>query len=172
MFGAPIDEQTVDLGDWIDRRWHAERCIRARPDSVSPHWQMLARSIQFSEAADWLSVARLFAPLYGTDDVPEALQDEARRILEQYPTDSKARAMAILHALQGRVRYLALALGEGGFIPRALGEVWESGYGDCKDSARLFVALARLVGFEAVPALITTGFGPALDTFSPQRDGV
>jgi hypothetical protein len=75
--------------------------------------------------------------------------------------------MAVMQAVQTRLRYLSMSLGAGGLVPRPLAEIWESGYGDCKDSSVLFVALARLCGIEAVPALVATTRGKALRDFLP-----
>jgi transglutaminase-like putative cysteine protease len=51
------------------------------------------------------------------------------------------------------LRYVSLSLGIGGYRPRPPAEVLETQYGDCKDKATLFVALARHLGWEAYPVL-------------------
>jgi transglutaminase-like putative cysteine protease len=51
------------------------------------------------------------------------------------------------------IRYVSLSLGRGGYQPRYPLDVVETGFGDCKDKATLFVAIARRFGAEAYPVL-------------------
>jgi len=53
-------------------------------------------------------------------------------------------------------RYVSLSLGLGGYQPRAPAQVLETQYGDCKDKATLFVALARRMGLRAWPVLLSS----------------
>lgn len=57
------------------------------------------------------------------------------------------------------VRYVSIALGDGGYVPRTPEEVMRTGFGDCKDKATLFVAAMRHVGLEAYPVLLNSGGG-------------
>lgn len=52
-------------------------------------------------------------------------------------------------------RYVSLSLGIGGYQPRTPAQVLESMYGDCKDKATLFIALARRMGVRAYPVLLS-----------------
>ena len=52
-------------------------------------------------------------------------------------------------------RYVSLSLGIGGYQPRLPMSVWETKYGDCKDKATLFIALARRMGVPAYPVLLS-----------------
>src|SRR5947208_15244318 len=57
----------------------------------------------------------------------------------------------------------SLSLGIGGFQPRLPGAVLATRYGDCKDKATLFVALARRLGLRAYPVLLSSTGGIARD---------
>jgi hypothetical protein len=57
------------------------------------------------------------------------------------------------------VRYVSLALGLGGYQPRAPQTVLETGFGDCKDKATLFVAALRSMGVTAYPVLLSSDGG-------------
>lgn len=57
------------------------------------------------------------------------------------------------------VRYVSLALGLGGYQPRAPQTVLETGFGDCKDKATLFVAALRSIGVTAYPVLLSADGG-------------
>jgi hypothetical protein len=77
------------------------------------------------------------------------------------------RAVEWLRFVQRELRYFALAIGEGGWIPRPLDVIWTARFGDCKDATRLYVAGAHYLGLDACPALVSTTHGPALGDFLP-----
>jgi hypothetical protein len=56
-------------------------------------------------------------------------------------------------------RYVSLSLGLGGYQPRTPASVLDTKYGDCKDKATLFIALARRLGFQAFPVLLSANGG-------------
>ena len=56
-------------------------------------------------------------------------------------------------------RYVSLSLGLGGYQPRTPAAVLDARYGDCKDKATLFIALARRMGVRAYPVLLAAGGG-------------
>ena len=62
-------------------------------------------------------------------------------------------------------RYVSVALGIAGYRPRPPADVLATMYGDCKDKATLFVALARRMGFRADPVLLSASGG--VDTLLP-----
>ena len=62
-------------------------------------------------------------------------------------------------------RYVSVTLGLAGYQPRTPAEVFDTRYGDCKDKATLFVALARRMGFDAYPVLLSASGG--IDTLLP-----
>lgn len=53
------------------------------------------------------------------------------------------------------VRYVSVSLGIGGYQPRTPDEVLNSGFGDCKDKATLFVAALRRFKIAANPVLLS-----------------
>ena len=68
-------------------------------------------------------------------------------------------------------RYVSLSLGIGGYQPRTPAEVFQTQYGDCKDKATLFIAVARMLGAEAHPVLLSSGGGvdeafPSINQFN------
>ncbi len=56
-------------------------------------------------------------------------------------------------------RYVSLSLGIGGYQPRTPEEVFRTQYGDCKDKATLFIAIARRFGVNAYPVLLNSDGG-------------
>jgi transglutaminase-like putative cysteine protease len=58
------------------------------------------------------------------------------------------------------LRYVSVALGIGGYQPRAPLDVLSSGFGDCKDKTTLFVAALRRYRLAANPVLLSLGGKP------------
>lgn len=86
-----------------------------------------------------------------TDEI-KALSAGITRGLDQ-PHD-KARA---LHDwVRKNIRYVAVYLGVGGWVPHDVDWILKKRYGDCKDHVLLLQTLLKAVGIEAVPVLINT----------------
>lgn len=167
VFGDPPEPTITRDGEIIDKRWRAFERTPLKFESLAPPWVIQHSSIQFSEWNDWSEVVDAFAALYVEEGpLPSALEQEALRIAESEPA-SEGRVAAILRFTQGGIRYLAISMGEGGYAPRPLEEICATRYGDCKDKAKLFVALARRLGIEACAALVDTRTGYALNEFLP-----
>jgi uncharacterized protein DUF3857/transglutaminase superfamily protein len=57
------------------------------------------------------------------------------------------------------IRYVSISLGMGGYQPRTPEAVIQTGYGDCKDKATLFVAALAKMGVVAYPVLLNSHGG-------------
>ena len=112
--------------------------------------------VAFSTFADWADLAKSYRDRAAKKSVvtPEiqALADE----LTKGVTDPKLQAQAIYHWSARNVRYVAVMLGLGGFVPRESSEILSTKYGDCKDHTVLLDALMRAKGIESTPVLIST----------------
>ncbi|WP_256360023.1 MULTISPECIES: DUF3857 domain-containing protein [unclassified Brevundimonas] len=133
------------------------------PSDLPARFQML-RIAQFSDFQDWRAPSRLMAPLYlrsSTLEETSPLHAEIERIRSAHSTDVE-RAAAALRLVQDQVRYVALSMGEGGYVPTAADEVWRSRFGDCKGKTVLLMALLRGLGIEAEAAMVSTQMGDGL----------
>jgi hypothetical protein len=101
-------------------------------------------------------VVEAFAPRYRPEAAAEL--DRVRTQLDP-GADPGARVVAALRWVQEEVRYLGLEMGPGSHTPRPLSAVLRSRYGDCKDKARLLVALLKGWGIRAWPALVDSRGG-------------
>jgi transglutaminase-like putative cysteine protease len=163
----PPETQENTADGVSDFRWRSVERPSLKMEHMAPPWIVQRAEIQFSEWRDWAEVAGAFTPLY--DDagaMPPEIDSEILRIATTEATPA-AKAAAVLRFVQGAIRYLAMSLGEGGFTPRPLAEIWETRYGDCKDKSKLFVEMARRLGLDASPALVNTAEGYALDEWLP-----
>jgi hypothetical protein len=164
--GAPEGTQTITNGI-IDRRWRTFERQGMRHEPLAPPWVIQGAALQLSEWNDWGEAAAAFTPLYeDTGPLPAAVEAEIARI-GAAETTASGRAAAILRFTQNDVRYLAISIGEGGYTPRALAEIDQTRYGDCKDKSKLFTQMARRLGLDACPALVNTRDGYALPDFLP-----
>lgn len=125
----------------------------------------ISRTVQFTDFQSWADASRLMAPLYERTAVLEPdspLLAEIERIRRENDSEA-ARAMAALRLVQDEVRYLALAMGEGNYVPTPADEVWRSRFGDCKGKTVLLLALLEGLGIDAEPVLVSTRWGDGLE---------
>lgn len=123
-----------------------------------------ARELELSTYGGWGELARLMAPHYDraailADDSP--LRAEITRIRATHD-NQRDQALAALRLVQDQVRYLAVLMGEGGWVPTSADEVWRLRQGDCKGKTVLLMALLRGLGIPAEAALVTTTDGDSL----------
>lgn len=129
----------------------------------------LVRTLQLSDLADWNALSATMAPLYekaATLEADSPLQAEIERIRQAHATP-EAQVAAALRLVQDDVRYLALSMGEGGYVPATADETWRSRYGDCKGKTVLLLALLHGLGIEAEPAMVSTTLGDGLNERLP-----
>lgn len=120
--------------------------------------------IQVSGYASWGEVADQLTPLFETArklEPSSSLEVEADRIAAE-AKDPAARMLAALKLAQERVRYVALLLDEGAYVPSTADETWERKFGDCKGKTALLLALLDRLGIEAEAMLISTSLDDRL----------
>src|SRR5256712_1655946 len=117
--------------------------------------------IDVAALVQWTDVARWYGTLSGDRyAVTPALDSALASVVTNARTlDDSLRA---LHRWVAQdFRYVSLSLGIGGFQPRLPAAVLATRYGDCKDKATLFIALARRLGLHADPVLLSSSGGGA-----------
>ncbi len=133
------------------------RKIQSEPFAASPN--TLYVSIDLSAPITWSQVGRWYADLsrdrYRLS--PELETKLAELVRNARTLDDSLRAVHRWVAQD--FRYVSLSLGIGGYLPRLPGQVLETRYGDCKDKATLFIALARRMGLQAYPVLLSSSGG-------------
>lgn len=137
------------------------------PETISPR-SLPDYAWQVSSIRRWGDIAdRLRDPFEQASILPDAadLAAHVARIRSEHSTQ-EARAAAALRLVQDDVRYMAVALGQGGWLPVSASEVWASRRGDCKGKTVLLVALLRELGIEATPVLVSSTNLP-LDKYLP-----
>lgn len=112
------------------------------------------QSVSVSGAITWEDIGTWYAGLARDRyALTPALQTTLGTLVSGARTFDDSRR-AIHRYVAKDVRYVAVSLGMGGYQPRSAGVVSETGFGDCKDKATLFVTLARAIGLTAYPVLL------------------
>jgi tetratricopeptide (TPR) repeat protein/transglutaminase-like putative cysteine protease len=130
---------------------------------------LVDRRIDFSGSASWDDVAKQFTPLFehaARLSPGSPLQAEIARIKAAAP-DPKARASLALQLVEDKVRYVFLAMNNGGLVPADADQTWSRRYGDCKGKTVLLLALLHALGIEARPVVVNVRFGDGLDARLP-----
>ena len=142
--------------DVIEREWRVQREAPFVYDECTPPWWASHKRINVEDALTWGNIADLFREAYATPEhLPESLEEEMRRIEAMTPHANK-RAIEALRFVQSSIRYLAVSIGNAGFLPREVEQIWASRFGDCKDVSRLLVAMLTRLGIKSAPALVCT----------------
>jgi hypothetical protein len=129
--GAPAAQDRL-LNGACERVWRSQQTEPVELEPDMPAWVRPYATIRVCDHTAWPEVAALFAPHYSTSGVlPPALEEDATALVGLEP---KARAAAALRLVQSALRYQSVSLGEGGFVPRSLADIWVSRSGDCKDA--------------------------------------
>lgn len=135
----------------------------------APMRYQIGRLVEASDYASWSDLAALMLPLYAraaTIPAGSPLQSELDR-LRTLSTDPLVRTQTALALVQDRVRYVALAMGDGGIVPADAGTTWSRRFGDCKGKTVLLLALLHALNIQAEPVLVSTAFGDGLDQRLP-----
>jgi hypothetical protein len=131
--------------------------IETEPFAAAPN--SVSVGIDIAAPISWATLARWYAGLsanrYGL--TPALEQQLAERVRGARTLDDSLRAVHRWVAQD--FRYVSLSLGIGGYLPRLPAQVYETRYGDCKDKATMFIALARRMGLAAFPVLLSSRGG-------------
>ena len=134
----------------------------AHPESEAPP----ELAVSDFDDASVLRVSTLATPievasLYARHALPQAaVTDPIRQLASRVTaglTSDTDRARALYQWVSKNIRYVAVVLGSGGYVPHAADEILAREYGDCKDHVTLLEALLSAVGIRSVPAIINSG---------------
>jgi tetratricopeptide (TPR) repeat protein len=131
------------------------------PPKAAPDRYRIGRLAEASDYASWSDVADLMMPLFKTASAIPAsgpLHDEVEKI-RSASSDPLARATLALALVQDRVRYVALLMGQGGYVPASAEQTWSRRFGDCKAKTALLIGVLRSLGVQAEPVLAQTQLG-------------
>ena len=160
-----LERRTADADYY---RFTYERPTFVPPGEVAVSGEDYADLLRVSTLADVLEVGTL----YHANAAPKAaVTDRIRALalnLTSGLTGERDKARALYDWVSRNIRYVAVYLGSGGYVPHSADEVLVNEYGDCKDHVALLEALLAAAGIDSVPALVNFGWSytlPKVGTF-------
>ena len=149
---GPDHTETSENGRRV-HRWHwSAPALASNPAAVSPFDR--SPRVFASTFADWATFSRTYAGLVAPKvEVTPRIQALADQIAAG-STDRRDEARRLYEWVSRRVRWVAIYVGDGAFVPHPADQVLANGYGDCKDQVVLLMALLRARGITAEPVLV------------------
>ena len=161
--GLTFPRKTDRAGDRVIYTWATQNVAKARPEPYMGFPDTLDPQITITGPVTWASVAKWYADLSKDRYTITPELDAAFSAVVGGARTQEDSLRALHRWVAQDFRYVSLSLGIGGYRPRTPAEVFQAKYGDCKDKATLFVALARKMGVTAYPVLLNSGGGVERD---------
>jgi hypothetical protein len=157
-----ISHQVQDVDSWTRYSWRAENIPPNPEEDGMPLEYWAGPTVNLSNKTDWQELSANMARKFPHNAVlPADWQTKVEAIRAAHDNDAD-RAFAALRLVQNDIRYVSLAYGLGGYVPRPPKEVIASGYGDCKDKSLLLMAMLDQMGIPADVALANLDTGRGL----------
>ena len=148
--------------------WELSDIPRIEKEANMPHWRALAGQLIvtfFSEKTKgrsyttWKDFGAWYSHL--TADVRNPSLALQAKVQELAPATMPLldRIRALTRFVQKDVRYAAIEIGIGGYLPHPASEVFSNRYGDCKDKATVLSAMLAQIGVKSYYMLINTNRG-------------
>jgi hypothetical protein len=137
--------------------WSANNVLPFRGEAFAADSNDVVMSIAVAPRGSWNDIAGWYSTL--SRDRYELSPLVAQRIdslVRASGARSRLDTIRALHRWVAQdVRYVSVSLGIGGYQPRLPADVVQSGFGDCKDKATLFVAALRRYNIASSPVLLS-----------------
>jgi transglutaminase-like putative cysteine protease len=139
--------------------WAARDLPKVKGETFAADSNGVLMSVHFSLPLRWSHIGKWYADnARGRYTMTPALDAKLAELVQGARSlDDSLRAVHRWVAQD--VRYVSIALGLGGYQPRTPTEVLESGFGDCKDKATIFVAMLTRMGVTAYPVILNSAGG-------------
>jgi YD repeat-containing protein len=153
----PFARRTWEADGRRTYEWATADIPRIDPEPYAADSNGVYEWIAVAAPIGWNDVAAWYGGLARDRYVlPAGLDTVLARVLASAPGRGDT-LRALYRWVTQDFRYVSLDLGLGAYQPRPPAEVLATRYGDCKDKATLFIALARRFGFQADPVLLNLG---------------
>ena len=139
------------------------------PPKGAPARFFIGRQLELSDFRSWSDLSELLLPHFRAAAViptSGSLREEVEKIRSSSASEVD-RAEAALSLVQDRIRYVALLMGDGGYVPASAEQTWSRRFGDCKAKTALLIGILQELKIDAVPVLVNAGGGDGLDSRLP-----
>lgn len=106
----------------------------------------------------------------GRRDISPEIQQKVTTLTASAATPLD-KMKAIAQFIQSEIRYVAIELGSGGYLPHSAAEVFAHRYGDCKDKATLMSAMLHAAGIDSYYVIINAERGVVTPAMPAHIDG-
>lgn len=147
--------------------WITENVQEFVPETAMPPMDELIPYLIFSTAESWDDVYNWYKELSKPQET--ANKDIKRKVAELVVgKGTKAqKTKAIFEFVASEIRYVAIELGMGAYVPYSAIDVFKNRYGDCKDKVTLLISMLREANIDAYPVLISPSPRRRVDTELP-----
>ena len=145
--------------------WEVQNVAAVTDEPFMPPWRAVAGRLGVSYhapagaasvpgEASWQDVGRWYTQLAAgrRQASPEIKQKVAELTANATAVDAKIKALAAF--VQRDIRYVAIEIGIGGFVPHPAAVIFANHYGDCKDKVTLLSAMLAEAGVKSYYVLI------------------
>ncbi len=155
-----VSATKAEQGDRILYRWEAKNIPAVEPEPNMPKVWTVSQRLLVSTAGSWEEISRWYAKLCETP--LNAVSDEMREKVSQLAPAGSAddkKAAEIFRFVSQKIHYTGLTKEKNapGYEPHPVKDTFAQHHGVCRDKAALLVAMLRLAGIKAWPALIMAG---------------
>ncbi len=158
---SPIDPQSPAPNEQV---WELRNIPAVAVEDDMPPWRAVAGRMmvkydspgsvtQVEQAGSWHDMGLWYAGISaGSRDVTPAIRQEVDALTSNRPRLlDKIRAIASY--VQHSVRYVAIEIGVGGYVPHPAGQIFANKYGDCKDKTTLLSSMLSVIGVKSYYAV-------------------
>lgn len=144
-------------------QWVGQDLAFRPSEPLMPRWRDLARRIvvapynpddsEKTHFADWPSVGGWVSSIMSG---PAQADERVREIALSITGDEmnvRTKIERIAEYVRDEIRYVAVEIGQGGYVPRPAALTLENRYGDCKDKSALMRAMLGALDVKSAPAL-------------------
>ncbi|PTY04885.1 hypothetical protein DB347_19500 [Opitutaceae bacterium EW11] len=147
--GIP-EPKSEDAGrDRTRKIWESRLTRRVAWEESAPSLEFTTPTLRLTTLKDWDAIAAWISRLVSDRS---DLGPDLRAKVDAWTKGltSRRQIVDVLHQkVANEVRYTGLEFGLAGYQPYPCSEVWNRGYGDCKDKANL---LRAMLGYKGIPA--------------------
>src|SRR5690348_1995983 len=136
--------------------WATRDLPKITPEPLAADSNGVFMTVQVSSPVTWQDISHWYGDLARPREVASPAVAAKVDTLVRGARTRDDSIRAVHKWVSQDIRYVAIALGIGGYQPRMPDTVRVTGFGDCKDKATLFVAAMRHLGIEAYPVLLSS----------------
>jgi transglutaminase-like putative cysteine protease len=134
--------------------WATDSVPLLKTELFAPDSSSKVMTVSISPPTGWRAIGEWYAPIVASHySVAASVMDKIKAVTTGAKTLDDSIS-AIHKWVSTDVRYVAITLGQGGYVPRDAETVTRTGFGDCKDKTMLFLAALKSIGVTGYPVLL------------------